>query len=106
MPSLELEKTNFGFRPQVLRFLENLPALYPMIEGVTLYGSRAMGTYSEGSDIDLALHGKALDFNTLREVSAYLDGLPTLYSYDVLHYDTLDHKPLKDHIDRVGVKLV
>jgi hypothetical protein len=32
-----------------------------------------------------------------------LDELPTPYLFDVTHYETLRHKELKEHIDRVGV---
>ena len=94
--------TEYGFRQRVLDFIVNLPNLYPEIQKIVLYGSRAKGTFKPGSDIDLAVYGPGLDFDTVREITNYLEGLPTLYQFDVTHMDTLKHQGLKDHVGRVG----
>lgn len=72
---------------------------FPAIAWVKIYGSRAMGSYGRGSDIDLA-------FSSPEDCSAALlealDALPTPYQFDVTHYESLGHEGLKAHIDRVG----
>jgi len=46
----------YGLSDRTLNTLGALFRKYPGIEGVTLYGSRAKGTYRNGSDIDITLH--------------------------------------------------
>lgn len=92
----------FGLPPQVMRYIRTLPVLFDGLERVAIFGSRAKGTDHPGSDIDLALYGPGLDWRKVAEIQAYLEGLPTLYTWDVVHYDTLTHPGLRAHIDRVG----
>ena len=65
-----------------------------------IYGSRAKGDYQRGSDIDLAF-SSPVDYSA--ELHEALDELPTPYLFDVTHFETLRHKELKEHIERVGV---
>lgn len=106
IPVLFLEKARlmekFGLSENVLRYLTNLPALHPHIQKIAIYGSRAKGNFHVGSDIDLAIWGPELTWDELARIEAYLHGLPTLYKYDVTHYDMLNHEGLKSHIDTVG----
>ncbi len=73
---------------------------YPEINWVKIYGSRAMGNYRKGSDIDLAF-SSSVDISA--DLLEALDALPTPYLYDVTYYEGSKNKALKDHIDRVGV---
>lgn len=73
------------------------------IESVTLYGSRAMGTYKDGSDIDLTLKGGNLDVQLLNQISNALDDLLLPYQFDVSIYSTLQNQDILDHIKRVGI---
>lgn len=73
---------------------------YPEIIWVKIYGSRAKGNYERGSDIDLTFSSPTDCSADLLEA---LDNLPTLYLFDVTHYESLKHEGLKAHIDRVGV---
>lgn len=73
------------------------------IDSVTLYGSRAMGTYKAGSDIDLTLKGEELNLHLLNKVSNALDDLLLPYQFDLSIYSTLQNQDIIDHIKRVGV---
>lgn len=75
---------------------------YPGVEKVFIYGSRAMGNYRPGSDVDLAVSGATLSHRDILTIAADLDELGTLYRFDVLLYDKLNDPELKEHIDRVG----
>lgn len=61
---------------------------------VILYGSRAKGTASERSDIDIAVAG-VNDFDRLVEL---IEELPTLYSVDLLNLDTCKNQLLLEDI--------
>jgi hypothetical protein len=45
----------------------------PKVDKAHIFGSRAKGNYNIGSDIDLALQGSDLDFNTIRQISNFLN---------------------------------
>jgi len=76
---------------------------YPEVETATLYGSRALGTFQRGSDIDLALKGIILTDRICSRIHFELEEETLLpYFFDVTHYGSITNKELKDHIDRVG----
>ena len=69
---------------------------------VILFGSRAKGTYSEGSDIDLAAVVDGLTFNQLMDINIQIEDLGLLYKVDVVDYNKNIGTPIGDHISRVG----
>lgn len=76
---------------------------HPEIEKAVLYGSRAMGNYKNGSDIDLALMGEKLDANILGQLAFELDDLLLPYMIDLSIFHQLTHPELIEHIRRVGL---
>ena len=74
---------------------------HPEISEVRLFGSRAKGTHSATSDIDLAVDGR-LSALQAEALAAELDELPLPYRFDVVAWPTLPEGPLKEHIERVG----
>ena len=79
-------------------------ARVPGIQGVILYGSRALGTHRPGSDLDLALEGDGLTCEDLARVAGYLDELPLPYRYDLTLRATIANPALADHVRRHGVR--
>ena len=75
------------------------------MDKVILFGSRAKGTNSPGSDIDLAITGSSLNLDDLLQIHLELDALSLPYKFDVVIYDRIREKALKDHIDRRGIVL-
>ena len=65
---------------------------------VILYGSRAMGTVRERSDIDIAVSG-VYNFDELVEK---VEDLPALYSIDLLNLDTCRNELLLEDIKEYG----
>ena len=91
----------FGLEDSAIALIRGVLRQYPAVREVRIFGSRAMGTHQSSSDIDLAVWGE-LDAAALAELSAELDELPLPYQFDVKAYDTISHKPVRDHIDRHG----
>jgi predicted nucleotidyltransferase len=86
--------------------LEKLASVFQKhsaIDSVIIYGSRAKGTYKEGSDIDLTIKGSALSFFELMKIEDQIDDLYLPYGVDLSQYEQLTNSDLMDHIDRVGV---
>ena len=75
---------------------------YPEIEEVILFGSRAKGTNRPGSDVDIVLKGKGGNAVAIA-LSTFLNQESCFpYFFDVIDYQSIDHQPLIDHINRVG----
>ena len=91
LPDTAIEKINAVF------------ASFPAVEKAILYGSRAKGNYKPGSDIDLTLHGQALNMALCGAVADKLDELLLPYMIDLSVFADLKHPELEAHIERVGV---
>lgn len=95
----------FGLQQQTIAKIASVFEQHPEVKQVILYGSRALGTHREESDIDLALTGKALDFKALARIATELDDLLLPYSFDLSIYRLIDNDSLRNHIKRVGILL-
>ncbi|MBU4524604.1 MAG: nucleotidyltransferase domain-containing protein [Desulfomicrobium sp.] len=95
----------FGLPEQTIQEIQGALALYPEVEEAILYGSRAMGTFKPGSDIDLTLIGENLTHNLMLGIMFDLDDLLLPWMIDLSIFDTIDHPGLREHIDRVGQTL-
>ena len=94
---------NHGLTENTVARMQSGLAHFPQIEKAILYGSRALGTYRTGSDIDLTLCGSALNDSLLSQISQILDDLLLPYKMDLSLMASLTHPQLLDHIHRVGV---
>ncbi len=94
----------FGLPGGVLERIINLFSEYEDIEKVKIYGSRALGTCDHTSDIDLAFYTVSKKDPT-EELLAKLEALPTPYLYDLTNYQKINHKPLQESIDRMGITI-
>ena len=70
------------------------------IKSVVLFGSRVMGNYKKGSDIELSV--KFTFAKNHRLATKLNQELPIPYYFDVLDYDALENNALKKHIDTIG----
>jgi uncharacterized protein len=95
---------DIGLTPHEIDLLRAVFRRFPAISEVTLYGSRAKGTYRPESDVDLALIGIE-DQLDAEAVAGELDELPLPYRFDVKAYGGITYGPLLEHIERVGVVL-
>lgn len=92
----------FGLDPRTLSRMHGVFKAFPEVEEVVVYGSRAMGTYREGSDIDLTLIGKVLMPSHRSAIGLALDDLNLPYTIDLSLLDEIQSDSLRSHIARVG----
>lgn len=95
--------SSFGLSDKTLATVRAILAGYPEIEQAILYGSRAKGTYRNGSDIDLTLVGAELDHRLLAQISGRLEDSSIPYQVDLSLKSDIDNHNLLAHIERVGV---
>jgi hypothetical protein len=56
------------------------------------------------SDVDLAVSG-IIDSLRAEALAAELDELPLPYRFEVQSLEHIKHRPLREHIERVGIPL-
>ncbi|MDE2664504.1 MAG: restriction endonuclease subunit S [Gemmatimonadota bacterium] len=74
------------------------------VERAVLFGSRATGTNTMTSDVDIALFGDRLTLTDQARLSAALDEIPMAQVVDLLLYDAIQDQVLRDHIRRDGIE--
>ena len=96
----------FGLTEKQLNLIREALSRFNNVDDIIVFGSRAMGNYKNGSDVDLAVKGKNVTTDTISKLSATLnEELPLPYFFDIVHYDTLNNKNFVRHIDEHGVPL-
>jgi len=95
-------ENSFGLSEITIEELLNYFKSKPEIELVKIYGSRAKGTFHNGSDIDFAIW--ATENTDFSKIAGELYDLPTPYKFDVTNYKTLTHENLKASIDNDGIE--
>jgi predicted nucleotidyltransferase len=75
---------------------------HPEVTSATLFGSRAKGTHSEHSDVDLVVTGEVPALRA-ESLAAELDELPLPYRFDVQSLGQMHSPSLLEHIRRVGI---
>ena len=95
-------KTSFGLKESIIDKIREVFSHYPEVKEVILYGSRAMGNYKNGSDIDFTIKGNDLNLDLLNKIDWELDDLLLPYTFDLSLYKHIDSPDLIDHIKRVG----
>ena len=97
---------NSGLKQSVITKIKAVLASFPEIKHVVLYGSRAIGSYRTGSDIDLtiALNAPYLPSITLlNKISLALDALDLIYTFDLSFLSDITNAKLIDHINQFGI---
>ena len=92
----------FGLNENIIVQIRNVIETFPQIEKVILYGSRAKGTYRNGSDIDLTLKGEGLNQSVLFKIEDELDDLMLPYTFDISVFDLVSDPDFRQHVERVG----
>ena len=74
------------------------------VERAVLFGSRATGTNTASSDVDIALFGDRLTLTDQARLAAALEEIPMAQSVDLLLYNSIQDCTLREHIQRQGVE--
>ena len=73
------------------------------IDEAVIFGSRALGNYKNGSDVDIALKGKDIDAGIISYVSYRLNEETLLpYKFDLINYHTITNDDLIEQINQTG----
>ncbi len=104
MKSYPQSRSESGLPDSALQQIRAIFGRYPQVEKAILYGSRAKGTYKNGSDIDLTLCGGAdLTLNVLYKIANDLDDLYLPYTIDLSIFHDISDLDVIGNIQQVGV---
>jgi uncharacterized protein len=93
----------YGLKSDTIEKILFVLSNYQQIEKAILYGSRAKGTYKNGSDIDITFVGQDVDISLINKVAMELDELLLPYTFDLSVYKNISNEDLREHISRVGI---
>ncbi len=95
----------YGLPQSAIQKIKDVLSHYPQVDKAILYGSRAKGTYKNGSDIDLTLQGgEDLTLRILYRIMGEVDDLLLPYTIDLSIFSTISDPDVIEHIQRVGVQ--
>jgi predicted nucleotidyltransferase len=89
-------------QPAELEMVRSVFRRHPEVTSATLFGSRAKGTHSDRSDVDLVVSGEVEPLRA-EAIAAELDELPLPYRFEVQPLAHIHYPPLLKHIERVGI---
>ncbi len=96
----------YGLPEEHIKIILDYIARHSEIEEAVLFGSRALGTYKPGSDVDIALKGNQVDSFLAAHLKSEIEEETCLpYFFDFVAYSKLSHKDLIKHVDEYGVVL-
>ena len=97
------QKNEFGLSEKTMQTISAIYEKFPAVKRVIVYGSRAMGNFREGSDIDMTLVGdKPIDYDTVLKLYGMFDDSDLPYLVDISDFSSLKNPDLIDHINRRG----
>ena len=91
-----------GLSDATLATVQAILASCPAVETAIVYGSRAKGNFSMGSDIDLTLVGAALTQDMLSHLVGQFEESNLPYQVDLSILRDIDNPSLREHVERVG----
>lgn len=93
----------FGLKQDNIDLIKEVLQDFSVVEQALIFGSRAMGNYKRGSDIDIAIKGKRVKNDTVSRINYLLnEEIPLPYFFDVVHYESISNVDLLRHVDQVA----
>jgi len=75
------------------------------VHDAKIFGSRANGTFHQGSDIDICLIGEDLTLSDLNRIASDLDELNIPEIIDLVNFRTIKNENLLKHIEDFSVHI-
>ena len=96
-------KNKYGLSERDLKTIFDILEKYPEVKEVHMFGSRAKGSYKQGSDIDLAIMNPGVNPTSIMRISSAFADSSLPYKIDLVDFHTIQLNDFTDHIIRVGI---
>ena len=99
-------KESLGLTERTLNTITSILERYTSITNALVFGSRAKGTYKEGSDIDLCIKtDEAFSHDDFIRLSGDFEESSLPYFFDIVQYNKITNQNLLEHINQVAVEI-
>ena len=96
----------FGLLERDIEYIRLALSRFNEVENAVIFGSRAIGNYKKGSDVDISITGSQITQKTLCQLDDLLnEEYPLPYFFDLIYYDDIHNQNLKQHIDKYGKEI-
>lgn len=97
--------TRCGLRNEDLAYIIDVLLTHKEIDKALIFGSRAMGIFKPGSDVDIALVGNGINFSVIARIKDKLqEESPMPYLFDIVDFTHSESDNLKEHIRKFGIE--
>ena len=94
---------SYGILERDIEYIRKALETFPEVEQAILFGSRAMGNYKRGSDVDIVLKGNKINQHICNKISYLLnEEYPVPYFVEVISYNQISNEELRNHIAHYG----
>lgn len=98
-----MKNNEYGLLERDMNYMIDIFTQYGEIEKAVIFGSRSIGNFKQGSDIDIALCGKQLNNDLITRISNRLNQEVAIpYFIDLINYHQIKNTELTKHIDTFG----
>jgi type I restriction enzyme S subunit len=95
----------YGLGENQLSEIVDIFRKYPEVEEAILFGSRAIGTYKEASDIDIAIKGKDVSVILATKIQSDLEDTYLPFFFDIISFPSITNQDLIKHINTKGISI-
>lgn len=95
----------FGITPKSYRLMTTALRETPGLEKAVIFGSRAMGNYKRGSDIDVVVFGDISNRELDNLIAKLNERLPIPYRFDIVLMSQIKSPELIAHIEEYGKEI-
>jgi predicted nucleotidyltransferase len=90
--------SQFSISDQQRKEITDILTSYKAVEKAILFGSRAIDTYKEASDVDIAIKGQNADWSLAMTIQDHLEEETYLpFFFDVVAYGSVESEELRRH---------
>lgn len=93
----------YGLLDRDIKYIIKALEQHDEIEKAIIFGSRAMGNYKKGSDVDIAIIGESVNRSIIYKLDDCLNEVyPLPYFFDIIQYNAITNENLINYIDNEG----
>ncbi|MDR1662276.1 MAG: nucleotidyltransferase domain-containing protein, partial [Azoarcus sp.] len=93
---------NDGLKEKHRETIIRILSANPRVKRAVLFGSRAMGTHTAASDVDIALFGEELTLDDQTKLATEIENRTIPQQVDLLRFHEVKNKELLKHIKKYG----
>jgi predicted nucleotidyltransferase len=94
-----------GLKPHQYQLIEDVVLNHASVIHAWVFGSRALGTYKDNSDIDIVIEGDGISLSVVAGLQDRLEQSSLPFKVDLLVKHRITSNELLAHIDTYGIKL-